>query len=109
MEILTQKAEPRGKQSPKDVYCWPLCLCCSAFFDSFLLVHIFWVIKGKEGDYIFIHWCCFSLLCNTYPFQLWVKILPLLSFYKVGFGIKQLMKVDMPLNKEIKPKLIPPS
>ena len=28
------------------------------------------------------------------------EIIPRLSFYKDGFDIKQLIKVDMPLNKE---------
>ena len=34
-----------------------------------------------------------------------VLILPLLSFYKYYFGIKKATKVDMPLDKEIKPNL----
>ena len=34
------------------------------------------------------------------------KIVPLLFFYKDGFGLKEPTKVDMPLNKESKSKLL---
>ena len=37
------------------------------------------------------------------PVMSW--IVPLLVFYKDGFDIKYPTKVDMPLNKEIKPKV----
>ena len=35
--------------------------------------------------------------------QLSDREIPLLYFYKDGFGIKLFMKVDVPLNKETKP------
>ena len=37
---------------------------------------------------------------NPYIPSTMVKIVPLLFFYKEGFGVKNSVKVDMPLNKE---------
>ena len=87
-------------------------LTSSDYWESYSLSEISWTICLLYCDKIRFHLShnkFFGLLHQQFwhvKHKLLHWLISLLFFYKSGFSIKSSSKVDMPLNKETKPKLL---